>query len=278
MKTMTMPWCTLIVACAIVASLSPAALAGVATFDDLALPPASYWNGSDGTGGFASGGLQFANIYTPAYGSWEGWAYSNMSDTLTPGYGNQYSAITGGGCNGSSNYGVAYQGFAGVPAVSFPSAATVQGAYFTNTTYAYLSMRDGDSFAKKFGGTSGNDPDWFLLTITGKDSTGAVTGTKDFYLADYRFANNAQDYIANQWTWVDLTGLGGSVRSLQFSLNSSDVGPFGMNTPAYFAVDNLTVLPEPAALCLLLSAVGALVPALVRRVWRSRSTHGDLPC
>jgi hypothetical protein len=47
--------------------------------------------------------------------------------------------------------------------VSFtsPTPVTVTGAYFTNTTYAALSMLSGDSFAKKFGGASGDDPDWF---------------------------------------------------------------------------------------------------------------------
>jgi hypothetical protein len=28
-------------------------------------------------------------------------------------------------------------------------------------------MRDGDGFGKKFGGTTGMDPDWFKLTIKG---------------------------------------------------------------------------------------------------------------
>ena len=41
-------------------------------------------------------------------------------------------------------------------------------------------------------------------------------------------------------------------RQLTFTLESSDNGPFGMNTPAYFALDNLTVVPvpEPGALAL----------------------------
>jgi hypothetical protein len=32
----------------------------------------------------------------------------------------------------------------------------VEGLYITNGTYPYLSMRDGDGFAKKFGGASGD--------------------------------------------------------------------------------------------------------------------------
>ena len=67
----------------------------------------------------------------------------------------------------------------------------------------------------------------------------------DFYLADFRFDDNTLDYIVDQWTTVDLSGLTNAVE-LQFSLSSSDVGDFGMNTPAYFAVDHVTVSEENA--------------------------------
>ncbi len=235
--------------------ISPSAYAGVATFDDLTLASESYWNGSDGSGGFTNGGAVFKNYYNPTYSSWGGWAYSNMTDTTTAGIGNQYSACTGGGEGGSSNYGVAYDsafGSASPPNVSFGSESYVYGAYFTNTTYTALSMRDGDAFAKKFGGASGDDPDWFLLTIEGFDENGASSGTVGFYLADYRSVDNADDYILNTWEWVDLTSLG-YVKKLTFSLTSSDNGAWGMNTPAYFAMDGLNAVPVPAAVWLLLS-------------------------
>ena len=237
--------------------IPPSVYAGTATFDDLALEPNSYWNGSDGSGGFASGGAAFENYYNADWSSWDGWAYSNMTDTTTPGTDNQYSAIAGAGAGGSSNYGVAYDGGAwgnaSPPNISFASESYVYGANFTNTTYAALSMRDGgDGFAKKFGGDSGNDPDWFLLTIEGFDEDDVSSGTVGFYLADYRSADNADDYILDTWKWVDLTSLG-YVKKLEFSLTSSDVGDWGMNTPAYFAMDDLDAVPVPGAAWLLLS-------------------------
>jgi len=265
MRVMTMRVWMWMFASAISAWLSAAAMGSIATFDDLSLPANSYWNGSSGAGSFTSGGMKFANTYDTTWKSWDGWAYSNMSNTSTPDWGNQYSAITGHGYNGSAAYGVAYDGVG--PTVTFPHATVIDGAYFTNTTYAYLSMKNGDSFAKKFGGTSGNDPDWFTLTITGKDSGGAVIGAKDFYLADYRFANNTQDYAVNTWTWVDLTSLGTNVKSLNFSLSSSDNGVWGMNTPAFFAIDNLTASPEPSTLLLIVT--GGLA-ALAWRWWRRK--------
>ncbi|GAF91706.1 unnamed protein product, partial [marine sediment metagenome] len=129
-------------------------------------------------------------------------------------------------------------GWAPLPTITLDTADVVEGLYVTNNNYVCYAMLDGDAFSKKFGGDSGNDPDWFLLTITGKDVDGVVTSTVDFYLADYRFADNSADYIVNTWQYVDLTSLG-AVKSLEFSLSSSDVGDWGMNTPAYFALDTL---------------------------------------
>ena len=99
---------SLILVAALIAA--PAVYADVSTFEDLTLASESYWNGLDLSGGFISGDAYFLNAYDSYYGSWDGWAYSNTTDTTTPGNSNQYSAITGIGVSGSSNYGVAYDG------------------------------------------------------------------------------------------------------------------------------------------------------------------------
>jgi hypothetical protein len=100
--------------------------------------------------------------------------------------------------------------------------------------------------------------------VTGWNGT-ARTGALDIYLADFRFADNSQDYILSDWTSFDLSALG-SVTALDFVLSSSDTGDYGMNTPAYFALDNLSVsaVPEPAPTALLLAGV-ALVGVASRR-------------
>ncbi|HPG28620.1 MAG TPA: DUF4465 domain-containing protein, partial [Myxococcota bacterium] len=149
----------------------------------------------------------------------------------------------GGGSNG---FGVFY--YSG--RVVLPTPTTVLGAAFTNTTYAALSMRDGDAFAKRFGGADGTEPDYFRLLIEGVDAAGLSTGRVELMLADYRFADDSLDYVLDAWAWVDLTGLG-PVASLRFAFESSDIGAFGINTPQYFAIDDLRTIPEPASALLL---------------------------
>jgi hypothetical protein len=210
----------------------------IANFENLALEAGSYWNGSDSSGGFASGSAWFSNNYDTTYGSWDGFAYSNVSDTADSYWETaQYNAITGSGQGGSDNYAVGYAGWISPPTMVLDEPMIVSGLYVTNNNYAYYSMLNGGPFgAKKFG-----DGDWFLLTMTGKDAAGAVTGMVNFYLAE------GAD-IVNDWQYVDLASLG-VVKSVEFGLSSSDNGIWGMNTPAYFVID--TVVPEPATLVLL---------------------------
>ena len=223
----------------------------ISNFNDLILADSSYWNGSDGSGSFNSGIMNYVNSYDMSYGMWSGFAYSNMTDNTTAGYTNQFSAYTRGGMDagedGGTNYGIAYVPTDWASGSNDPipvatnfndnKAHYVNGCYVTNSTYVFLSMRDGDGFAKKFGGESGNDPDWFKLCVYGIDSLGNNTDTLEFYLADFRFSDNSLDYIVDSWRWFDLHSLG-KVTGLRFFLLSSDTGNSGINTPTYFCLDN----------------------------------------
>ncbi|MGC4014253.1 MAG: DUF4465 domain-containing protein [Luteolibacter sp.] len=235
--------------------------AAVVTFEDLGLAPDSYEDGSNLSGSFTSSGVSFGNAYNAEYFSWSGFAYSSTTDTATMDYSNQYSSVTGAG-SGSATYGVGYysNGYEANPTISFGSLVTVSSIDVTNTALSALAMQNSLYGSKIFGGTEGTDPDYLLLTIEGY-AGGVSQGTVNFYLANFLAADNADDYIVSQWTSVNLSGLG-AVDSLQFTMSSSDVGDFGINTPTYFAVDNLQFVPEPSTA--LLSLVG-LAPLLRRK-------------
>lgn len=224
--------------------------------DELPLSLDTYWNGSDLSGGFNSGIATFINTYDTTFYSWLGFSYTNMRDDTTASWLNQYSAICAGGMyapdSGGTNYIIGYMQpdfmsptYDPIPAEitwTDTNAHIASGFYVCNSTMAYFSMLDGDAVAKQFGGASGNDPDYFKLLIYGERADSSITDTVEFYLADYRFADNTKDYIIDKWTWVDLMELG-EVKKLWFSMASSDVGSYGINTPGYFCMDNLMVYP-----------------------------------
>ncbi len=217
----------------------------IADFEIYNLEPDTFVNGSDGSGGFNSGSIFLPNSYDTEFGFWSGWSISTMRDDSTPGFINQYSAITGSGADSTDHYAVSFSSKPNIVRMA-PTRQNVHGMYVTNSTYAFLSMRDGDAFAKKFGGANGTDPDYFLLTIKYYRDGQLSTDSLDFYLADFRFEDSKEDYLVNQWEFVDLSAFG-EVDSLWLSLSSSDVGQFGMNTPAYFCMDQFVTEGQSTA-------------------------------
>ena len=200
---------------------------------------------NSGTGVFDGGyvdeasGLKMPASVNSDWGSWSGIAISQFNDTITEGYANQLSvyyknASSGnGGYNDSKTFAVVFEG-----EMSFDDGeteCTFDYFWVNNCTYAALSMKNGDSFTKKF-----ETGDWFKLIINAFDKNNNPTGQPvEFYLADFRTSTSAG--IIKEWTKVDLTPLGTNVHTVKFGLESTDVGDWGMNTPAYFCFDNLSI-------------------------------------
>lgn len=214
-----------------------------ATFEDVALNSQGIWQGEEGENEMFSGGWLFTNYYSSYF--WGGFTASNHTDLNQSGLNAQYTSAAGTGYDGSAQYAVAYTyGSQTDVYASDGSAQTVTGCYVTNNLWAYQNMLYGDATATAFGGPSGNDPDWFKLTATGKNANGQTVGTAEFYLADYRFSDNNEDYVLNTWEWFDLSVLG-EVATISFSLSSSKNDSYGMVTPAYFCMDDFNgVAPE----------------------------------
>ena len=257
----------------------------VADFNELSLGSSSSsgsffdgYSGSASTGTWSSKGVTFnTNQFGP------GWSYSNVNNPTTAGFTNQFATFTGTGFGGIGNYAMATGDGA---YFDIPVDHKVNSLRISNSTYAGLSMRDGDPppfmFAKKFGGDTGNDPDFFKVSFTGfanSGATGSVTGSVDFFLADYSFANNSLDYIVNDWRLLNLTSLGNAA-SVGITFDSSDTSTFMgqtfLNTPQYVAIDNLflTSVPEPSSFALMLG-VGLI--AVVRNARFRRNSLVSAP-
>ena len=115
-------------------------------------------------------------------------------------------------------------------------------------------MTLGDSFATKF--TTGSFFELKIFGFSQPNGGGTEVGAVDFFLANY---TSASSLPVNVWTLVDLSTLAGA-QSLTFDYASSDVGPFGINTPEFFAMDDLTLsttsVPEPSSVILALAGLG----------------------
>ncbi|MDE6139670.1 MAG: DUF4465 domain-containing protein [Alistipes sp.] len=180
-----------------------------------------------------------------------GLAISQWNDMTQNSYLNQCSvyckdASTGkGGADGSSTFAVAY-GYDDGSAYStdnrssfyFAEAgreAVISSLCVCNTTYVHLCLKDGNSFSTPM---SYDKNDYFRVTFTGIDAAGAQTGSVAYYLADFR--TESAPGIAEGWNKVDLSPLG-SVHKVVINFEGSDSGEYGLNTPAYCAIDNIEV-------------------------------------
>lgn len=219
------------------------------TFNELSTGDEAYYLPS-GDSLFNSGPVSLK--YNGGEGFWSGFTYSNLSEINNDYAHDQFAAASLSGMDGNStNYVVSYVAnnwmsgtYDPIPAeIKVTNGEVVQfgGFYVNNTQIGLTSIRDGSLYNKKFGGETGNDPDWFKLMVWGIRSDNSITSKIEYYLADFRSRDNSKDYIQNDWRWVDLKSLG-EVKELRFELQSTDNGDFGMNTPAYFCMDNLSIL------------------------------------
>lgn len=210
----------------------------VAGFEDITLAKAdTVWQGADepalGWNTWLSGTYVFQsyNGGDSGYGAYySAFTVSNQKDSTFAGLQDAYHSASGGAYEGN-NFAVWNLNYYGADTVGF-EPQIVPGMFINNTAYAVNSMCNGDGYAKKFG-----KDDWFKLTINGYLNGMGIDTQVEVYLA------KDGKYIG-KWTYVDLSQFG-PVDALTFSLSSSDNGDYGMNTPAYFCLDNFgDVKPE----------------------------------
>ena len=165
--------------------------------------------------------------------TFSGATFTNKADKTTPGFSNS-SAITGKARTGTTYLTISLNT---PPQITLlrPNNYSFKGMWITNSTYAYLAIKDGnDGFGSV---TKFADGDWFKLTINGYTPENTLLGKVEFYLADFR---NGKTEIINDWVWVDFSPIA-SACILEFEMSSTDNGDWGMNTPAYFCMDDITL-------------------------------------
>jgi hypothetical protein len=202
----------------------------VATFEEAAVSPSAPESSlaftTDTVAFLQSGNFQIQQ--TVAYGGSyvTGGVVTNITDTKFESYLDAYKSAAGG-AKGGKNYVVWYEDGFTPNVVKLNTAAAVPGMYVCNNVYALSSMKEGDDYA----GEPFGEEDWFMLTVGGSLNGVAVNETVEFYLA------KGTNFVTD-WTYVDLSKLG-KVDELNFSMSGRRTGDWGLNTPAYFCIDNL---------------------------------------
>ena len=193
------------------------------------------WNDDDNT--------FLASKLTNSYGDYKFWGgghvISNYTDTdLANGDSDHQLAVYGiAGHNGSKNFCI-HNGSAAesntdsnLPSIYFKDGIerVVDHMWVANTTYALNIMKNGDDFGNMPFGSQ----DYLRIIAIGIDADGKETGRSSFDLA------TGTKFIV-EWSRWDLASLG-KVAKIAFNMEGSQTSEWGLNTPAYFAYDDVAV-------------------------------------
>lgn len=203
------------------------------------------WNAGECT--FAHNGLTLVTAVDER-GSWAGIQVSKNAsvDPRASGYIYDSYVFGSGGAEGTEKFLVIYDNSPNATqgldkTLYYPyillgndTERKIEKLYINNNSYFYWYAKTG---AGDFmGGAGFQSGDYFGVTITGYDKTGARTGSRDFVLADYR---GGKSFICSDWTEVQLSSLG-KVNKLTFNV-------FGTNidmVPGYLCIDQIYYRPE----------------------------------
>lgn len=172
--------------------------------------------------------------------SWEGFTLSTVSQDTACVFG----CVANGGLDGiATPYVIGYysewvsasQGYSS-NIIDFNGEFYPEYVYICQNSNTMEGITNGVFNSRPF-----TQEDTLTLIIQALDSTMQPTATTHYYLAVDGQKNNG-------WVKVPLNSLGKTSR-LSFSMQTTEIGEFGSNTPLYFALDGLTINTEiPTAL------------------------------
>ncbi len=174
---------------------------------------------------WTSGDYIFYTYMDNGYGTpyYYGFYASNETENTSTGWTEPYRSAKGGAFEGD-NFAIWTNDYYGSNSIVSKNPLPATGFYVTNNAYTAYVMAHGGNGAKPFA-----QGDYLNLVCLGK-LAGVETGKVTVKLAENT------NYI-KEWTYVDLSELG-QVNEVVFSMEGSDSGEYGLNTPAYFCLDN----------------------------------------
>lgn len=185
--------------------------------------------------GYTTDDMIFEYFNNEEYGYWGGFVQSKMLDSNPANglYANQYSAYNTKAASGDSFLLYYYDNYNEPCDIVCMTSLELRSVKLNLSTYTYASITDEaiNDFARAFA-----DGDYLKVVFTplASDQTPAGDGV-ECYVVDYR---DGKRVIADNWQKFDLN-LPASAR-IRVTIETTDVGEWGANTPLYICMDDLT--------------------------------------
>ena len=184
--------------------------------------------------GYATADLIFEYFFDEEYSYWGGFVQSKMLDADAKNglYENQYSAYNTYAASGESFLLYYYDSFNEPCDIVCMTSLELRSVKLNLSTYTYASITDEhiNAFARAF-----TDGDYLKVIFTPLASDGNPGGDRvECYVVDYR---DGMRFVADNWQEYKLN-LPASAR-IRVTIETTDVGEWGANTPLYICMDDL---------------------------------------
>ena len=193
------------------------------------------YNAQDYYYGYENDTFRFEYFYNEEYAYWGGFACSNIKDTNPANglFANQYAVFNDSAASGSKFLLYYYDSYnEPCDIVVKQQGVSLRDVKLNLTTYTYASITDEaiNDFARAF-----VDGDYLKVVFTGMRGNEA-TGVVECYVVDFR---DGKRIMATDWTEYSLVNLGSDYNRVRVTIETTDIGEWGANTPLYIALDDL---------------------------------------
>lgn len=184
--------------------------------------------------GYENEVLRCEYFYNEEYAYWGGFAQSRVcdQDAANGKFENQYAVYNTKPASGDSFLLYYYDSYSEPCDMVFKKSVMLESVKLNLTTYTYASITDEDinTFARIF-----DEGDYLKVVFTLLDNFERPVGEgRECYVVDYR---DGKRFVADDWQEFYLGILAyGNVR---VTIETSDVGEWGANTPLYICLDDL---------------------------------------
>ncbi len=190
--------------------------------------------------GYENDAIKCEYFYNEEYGYWGGFAHSKVFDTDAKNglFQNQFAAYNSQAASGDGFLLYYYDSYNEPCDIVFKQEASMislSSVKLNLSTYTYASITDEDinDYARVFA-----EGDYLKVVFSKVDAMGKTLGKgAECYVVDYR---DGKRFVADNWQEYYLPGMVLTSDRVRVTIETSDIGEYGPNTPLYICMDDLT--------------------------------------